>query len=56
MSSQKPLCLLDRFELPHPPLPDPSRLMGLLSPIILILLGTVDRLRNQFTMCNAIAA
>jgi hypothetical protein len=50
MSTQESLCLPNRFELAHPSLPDPGRLMRLLGPIILILLGTVNRLRSQFPM------
>ena len=54
MCSDKLLSLPYRFELAHHSLPDPSGLMRLLSPIILILLSTVYRLGYQFTMCNAI--
>jgi hypothetical protein len=61
MRTQKSLCLPGRLELPecrttHTAFPHPSRFMGLLSPIILILLCTVDRLRHQFTVSDAIAA
>ena len=56
MSTQESLCLPDRLKPSHPSLPDPGRLVRLLGPIILILLSTVDRLGNQFPMCNAIAA
>ena len=56
MSTQKSLRLLQRLEPPHPSLPHPGRLMGLLGPVILILLGTVDRFRNQFPESNAVAA
>ena len=56
MSAKEPLCLPYRFESSHPPLPNPSGLVRLLSPIILKLPGTVDRLRNQFPMSNAITA
>ena len=55
MCTQKPLSLTSRFESPHPPLSHPGRLVRLLGPIILILLGTVNRLRNQFPMSYAIA-
>ena len=56
MSCHKSLSLPDRLESSHPSLPHPGRLMRLLSPIILILLSTVDRLRNQLPMSHAIAA
>ena len=56
MSTQESLCLSPRFELAHPSLPDPGRLMRLLYSIILILFSTVDRLRNQSLMRHAIAA
>jgi len=56
MGTQKSLRLPGRLELTHPSLPDPGRLMRLLSPIILILLCTVDRLWYQLTMCNTIAS
>jgi hypothetical protein len=55
MSTQKSLRLLQRLEPPHPSLPHPGRLMGLLGPVILILLGTVDRLRKQFPVSDSIA-
>ena len=54
MSSHKSLSLLHRLESPHPSFPYSGRLMGLLCPIILILFGTVDRIGNQFTMCDCI--
>ena len=54
MNTQKALSLARRFELLHTPLPYSGRLMGLLCPIILILFGTVDRIGNQFTMCDCI--
>ena len=44
MGTEKPLSLPHRFELPHTSPSNPSRLMGLLGPIILILLSAVDRL------------
>jgi len=56
MRGDEPLRLTDRFEPPHPPLPNPGRLMRLLGTIILILFGTVDRLRDQFPVSNTIAA
>ena len=46
MGNHKSLRLPGRLESPHTPFPDPSRLMGLLSTIILILLSAVDRLRR----------
>jgi len=55
MGTEKSLGLPDRFEPTHPSLSNPGVLMRLLSPIILILFGTVDRVRNQFPMSNAIA-
>lgn len=54
MCTDESLSLPLSLELPHPPLPDSGRLMRLLGPIILILFGAVDRLRDQFTMCHAI--
>ena len=56
MGTQKSLCLPLGLEPSHPALPYPGRLMRLFSPIILILLGTVDRLRDQFPMRDAIAS
>jgi len=56
MSGHKPLGLLHRLESPHPSLPDPSHLMRLLSPIILILLGTVNRFRHHYPMGYRIAS
>lgn len=56
MSIQESLCLPDRFKPSHHPLPHPGRFVRLFCPIILILLGAVDRLRNQFPMSNPIAA
>ncbi len=56
MGTEKSLGLPDRFELAHPPLPDPGRLVRLLGPIILILLSVVDGLGYQLTMGNAIAS
>ena len=49
MSTQDTLRLLDRLELPHPPPPNPGRLVALLCPIILILLRTVDCLKDQLS-------
>ena len=54
--AQKPLSLLSGLEPPHTSLSDPGRFMGLLSPIILILFSTVDRLWNQFPMRYTIAS
>jgi len=56
MGAQESLSLADRLKLPHPPLPDPRRLVRLLCPIIFILLSAVDRLRDQFTMGNSVAS
>ena len=56
MCTQKPLGLTDRLDFPHPSLSYPGRFMGLLCPIILILLSTVDRLGHQLTMSDAITA
>ena len=55
MRGHESLSLPYRFEPTHPPLSDPCRLVRLLCPIILILLSTVDRLWNQFTMRHTIA-
>ncbi len=41
MGTQKPLSLPYRFELSHPSLSHPGRLMRLLGPIILVLLSAV---------------
>jgi hypothetical protein len=46
MGAQKSLSLLDRFELPHTPLPDPRRLMRLLGPIVGVLRCIVDYVRH----------
>jgi hypothetical protein len=54
MDGDESLSLLCRFESPHPPLPDSGRLVALLSKVVLILFGTVDRLGYQFTMSNTI--
>ena len=56
MSSQESLRLSDGFELSHPSLSHSCRLMGLLDSVILILLSTVDRLRDQIPMSDAIAS
>ena len=56
MGTEKSLSLPYGFERPHPSLSHPGRFMGLLCPIILILLSTVDRFRNQLPMSNTIAA
>jgi hypothetical protein len=47
MGVYKTLSLPHRFELPHPSLPDPGRLVRLVGTVIFILLSTVDRLGNQ---------
>ena len=56
MGDGESLCLNHRLELSHSSLSYPCRLMRLLRSIILILLGTVDRLRNQLPVSHAIAA
>ena len=56
MGSNKSLSLPDRLELSHPPLSYSGCLVKLLCPIILIPFNTVDRLRNQFTVSNAIVS
>ena len=56
MSSHKSLSLPHRLESPHPSLPYPGRLMGLLSPIILLLFGAVGRLGDQLAVSDAITA
>ncbi len=55
MSSHQPLSLLHRFESPNPLLPNLGRFMTLLSPIVLVLLSTVDRLCYPFSVRNSIA-
>jgi hypothetical protein len=59
MHGHKSLSPTDGFELrdvgpPHPSLSYPGCLMGLLSPIILILFGAVNRLWYQLAMSDAI--
>jgi hypothetical protein len=56
MSTQESLSLSHGFELAHSSLPNPGRLMRLFRSIILILLGTVDRLGHQLPMSDPIAA
>jgi hypothetical protein len=64
MSTQEPLRLSHGFELAHFSLPNPGRLipdkagqaLRLFRSIILILLGTVDRLGHQLPMSDPIAA
>ena len=46
MSAQKALSMSYSFESPHPSLSHPACFMRLLSQVILILLQTVDRLKN----------
>ena len=50
VSTNESLSLNHRFELPHPSLPDPGRLMGLLCPIVGVLIGDMDRFRDHITM------
>lgn len=56
MGTKESPSLLNRFESPHPQLPNPSSFMRLLSKIIGILLSAVSCLRHQFSMSNAITA
>jgi hypothetical protein len=56
MCTQRSLSLSDKLELPHPSLPYSGRFMRLLSPIVFILLSTVDRLGDQLSMSYAITA
>ena len=56
MGGYKSLRLDHRFEASHPTFSHPGCLMGLLSSIILILLGTVDRLWHHFPMSDRITA
>ena len=56
MGTQESLSLLDRFERPHPSLPDSGSLMGLLCSVVLILVGAVDRISNQFSVSDSIAS
>jgi hypothetical protein len=54
MGTQRSLGLPDRFKLPHPSLPHPGRLMGLLCPVVGILRIIVDNIWHQLTVSNAI--
>jgi hypothetical protein len=61
MSTQKSLCLLDRFEPPgcrttHTALSYPGRFVRLLGPIVRILRRNVDGLWNQLPVCNTITS
>lgn len=56
MSTDKSLGLPHRLESPHPSLSDAGRFMRLLGPIILMLFGTVDHVRDQFAMGNTVTA
>ena len=56
MGRHKSLRLLHRLEPPHTPLSHPRRFVRLLSPVILILLSTVDRSRNQLPMSNTVTS
>ena len=56
MGGDKSLGLPHRLEPPDPPLSHSSRLMGLLSSIILTLPGAVDRLWNQLSVSDTLAA
>ena len=44
MGTQESLSLLDRFELPHPSLPDSGGLMGLRWTVVFMLWSTVNRI------------
>ena len=50
VGTQKPLSLTYGLESPHPSLPHPGRLMGLLCSIILILFSAVDHIGDQLSM------
>ena len=56
MGTQESLWLPDRFELSNISVPSPSSFMRLLSPLILILPRTVDRLWCQVPMRDTITA
>ena len=56
VGTSESLSLSHRFEPPHPPLSYPGRFMRLIRPIILIMLSTVDGLRDQIPVCDTIAA
>ena len=56
MGAHKSLRLPYRFESPHPPLPEPGRLMRLFGPVILILIGAVYRLGDEFTVSDPITS
>ena len=55
MSAQEPLSLPDRFKLSHTSLSNACRLMGLLSPIVGILAGVMNGIRNYFPVRHSIA-
>lgn len=56
MSTQESLGLSERFELTHPSLPHSGRLVRLFSPIVIILLSTVDRIGHDLTLSYRIAS
>ncbi len=56
MCTYKALRLPHRFELTHPSLSHPGRLVRLLCAIILILFGAVDHIWHQLTMRHSIAS
>ena len=56
MGGDESLRLAHRFESPHPTLSNPGRLVGLLSAVILILFGTVDRFRNQLPVGHPVTS
>jgi hypothetical protein len=55
MSTKESLRLPDRFELSHPSLPHPGRLMRLLYPIVGILAVVMNNVWQQIPMSNSIA-
>jgi len=56
MRTKKSSSLFHGLEPPHTSFSHPSRLMRLLCPIILILLRTVDRVRNQFPVSDTVSS
>ena len=55
MRTQEQLSLPDGFESPHPPLPHPDHLMGLLYPIVGIPTRYMDDLRHHLAMGDWVA-
>ena len=56
MGTEKSLGLSDRFEPSHPSLPDPSRRMRLLCPVILICSIVMNGFWDHFSMRHSITA